>query len=278
MKRIFVRSPGASSGRAGGFTILEIMIATAILTLGLVGILSFFPVAIHTSKEIVETSTAAVIAESVADAIRQGMRNNQRIVTRGGATHTYFIFDHDGVKDPIPGRREQENPRADYYVLLPRFKSGREGRFASREIADRVGKTFVYPETDGGANGGGDAFAADDDGDDRVVRLADGSTGEDIRVERTYQVGSFLPPEDASSTDETVLEDQKIEPLRQYSFAFAIRGSLQDMNLSPNDSVFEPGNRLYSVKVMVFRGFIPPESEAVESPDPEFELDFEVSL
>ena len=40
--------------RRDGFTILEIMIATAILTLGLAGILALFPVAIHTGKQIVD--------------------------------------------------------------------------------------------------------------------------------------------------------------------------------------------------------------------------------
>ena len=52
-----------AGGASGGFTILEIMIATAILTLGLVSVLALFPVAIHTGKKVVDTSTAAVIAE-----------------------------------------------------------------------------------------------------------------------------------------------------------------------------------------------------------------------
>ncbi len=54
------------------------MIATAILTLGLIGILALFPVAIHTGKQIVEMSTAVVIAESVAESIRDGIRNQLR--------------------------------------------------------------------------------------------------------------------------------------------------------------------------------------------------------
>ena len=69
--------------RRDGFTILEIMIATAILTLGLVGILALFPVAIQMGKDVVETSTSVVIAESVADSIREGMRNRLRYTVRG---------------------------------------------------------------------------------------------------------------------------------------------------------------------------------------------------
>jgi prepilin-type N-terminal cleavage/methylation domain-containing protein len=52
--------------RRRGFTILEIMIATAILTLGLVGILALFPVAIDSAKKIMDRSTAVTIAKSVS--------------------------------------------------------------------------------------------------------------------------------------------------------------------------------------------------------------------
>ncbi|MBI4605703.1 MAG: prepilin-type N-terminal cleavage/methylation domain-containing protein, partial [Planctomycetes bacterium] len=127
-------SPGPVRGQ-GGFTILEIMIATAVLTLGLVGVLALFPVAIHYGKQIIERSTAVVIAESVSEAIREGIRNNLRSVTRNNTTHHYFVFKHDGVKDAAPRSRELERPDKDYYILLPRYKTQREGVFSSREAA-----------------------------------------------------------------------------------------------------------------------------------------------
>ena len=49
--------------------------------LAIVGILALFPVAIHTGKQIVQKSTAVVVAESVAEAVRQGVRNQSRSCT-----------------------------------------------------------------------------------------------------------------------------------------------------------------------------------------------------
>src|SRR4029453_1605627 len=113
------RQQAPSACRRSGFTILEIMIATAILTLGLVGILALFPVAIHYGKQIVERSTAGAIGESVAGAIRQGIRNELRTSQAGNLTYHYFVFRHDGVKDKVPALSKDEKPDKDYYILLP---------------------------------------------------------------------------------------------------------------------------------------------------------------
>jgi type II secretory pathway pseudopilin PulG len=268
--------PRGGHPRTGeGFTILEIMIATAILTLGLIGILALFPVAIHTGKQIVEKSTGSVIAESVAEAIREGIRNNLRFVTRSGVPHAYFIFRHDGVKDEIPTQRVLERADRDYFILFPRFRPGQEGTFSNRDMSLRAVRTFVYPETDPNPNGGGDAYLADDDGDDERIQLSGGQTINDIRVEKTYSLGNFFPAMDA--TGDTVLEDQKIDSLKQYSFAFSIQSSKFDANVSPNEQLFQPANRLYQVKVLVYRGFLPPGS-GEKPPAPVMEFDFEVSL
>ena len=266
-------SEALRSPRMRGFTILEIMIATAILTLGLVGILALFPVAIRSGKQVVETSTAAVVAQSVADAIREGMRNNLRTVTRGNFTSTYFVFKHDGVTSPIPPKKEAERPGDDYYILLPRYRSNTT--FASRDAAIRGAKTFLYPETDSSPNGGGDPASADNDGDDWKRPLSGGDSLDSVRVEKTYRMGRFLPDDNAPS-GESVLEDQKIDALKQYSYAFTVAPSFWDVSLSPSDQIFMPGNRLYHVKVMVFRAFMPPGPDSAP-PDPVFELDFEVS-
>lgn len=265
------RRRGTGASRSAGFTILEIMIATAILTLGLVGILSLFPVAVHTGGQVVANTTAAVIAQSVAESIREGLRNRVRHVRRGNAVHSYFVFAHDGVKDPLPARRELERPEHDYYILLPRHRP--DARFASRQRALEAAPTFVYPETDSNRNGGGDAFAADNDGDDRVVSASGGRVYKDVLVEDTYKLGRFLPSEESSSLGKRTLPDQTVDVWKQYSFAFTIQPSMNDVNLNPDERVFVPGNRLYRVKVMVFRGFVP--NAGVE---PVLELHFEVSL
>lgn len=261
-----------------GFTILEIMIAAAILTVGLVGILALFPVAINYGRQIVEKSTSIMIAESVAEAMREGLRNNLRTINRGNATHHYFIFRHDGVMDPVPiSQAEQDRSYdKDFFILLPRYHSGREGTFSSPEMAIRNAKTFLYPETDSPPNGAGNAFEADDDGDDQTIRLSDGEVQTDVLVTRTYSLGNTLPAADA--TGERILDDQKIDSLKQYSFAFEIQASLYDANLNWQGKAYQPANVFYRVRVMIFRGFSPPASADAVPRTPEFTLDFEVSI
>ena len=273
-------------GRAEGFTILEIMIATAILTLGLVGILALFPVAIHSGKQVVEKSTAVVVAESVAEAIREGIRNNMRYNV--STEDMYFVFKHDGYvdannngelddgeKDPVPVTRKSENPRRSYYILMPYPKARRYSGRAGRDRFMEVAKTFLYPETDRNANGNGRATRADDDADDMTVNLSTGDSYKDIWVEQTYRLGASLPGMEDSGAD--VLDDQKIDLIKQFSYAFTISPSRSDANRSPNPDQFIPAGRLYHVRVMVFRSFYPAARDAPQ-PTPVYELDFEVSI
>jgi len=208
----------------------------------------------------------------VAEAMRQGIRNNLRSRTIAGETHNYFIFKHDGVKDAIPTRRERERPNEDYYILLPRY---RRGAYSNPENAMKVAKTFVYPETDPNPNGGGNAFQADDDGDDYQRQLSTGDVVNDILVEEAYRLGSALPQD--GETGEHVLNDQVIETWKQYYYAFEIQASKYDGNMEWSSKGFEPANRLYRVRVMVFRGFQKPQDGKPMS-QPIFELDFEVAI
>jgi len=268
--------PVASTVRRDGFTILEIMIATAILTLGLVGILALFPVAIFYGKQIIEQSTAVVIAESVAEGIREGMRNSLRSVNRGNVTNHYFVFKHDGVKDAIPTRRERERPAEDYYILLPRYREN--AAYRSRDNAMRAAKTFVYPETDTSRNGNGNALRADDDGDDYQRTFSNGEVANEILVEETYSLGNSLPS--PGDEGEHVFDDQVIEAYKQYSYAFEIQASREDANMAWGGRGYRPANELYRVRIMVYRGF--PRSRGdkpVSAPlaEPVFELHFEVA-
>ncbi len=253
-----------------GFTIMEIMIATAILTLGLVGILALFPVAIDSGKKVMDRSTAVTIAKSVAEQIRADIRNQKRIVTRGDIPHTYFVFQHNGVTDPVPRNVEDERPSHDYYILLPRFKSGRSFDDGNREKAVRESNEFVYPEDDDPPNGGNDPTAADHDGDDHP-------DGQQILVKKVYDLGKTLLWGDGAG--ESASEDQR-EPFKQYSFAFSIRASKFDTNQSINPGQFVPGNELYHVRVMVFRTFTYNENKVLaerKGPEPVYELDFMVA-
>ena len=59
--------------REAGFTIMEILIAAAILVVGLLGILALFPVAVNTGKRSIEDTNAVLIAQSVESALREGL-------------------------------------------------------------------------------------------------------------------------------------------------------------------------------------------------------------
>ena len=256
----------------GGFTILEIMIATAILVIGLMGIFALFPVAMRLGTITIEETNAVIIARSVEQAIRDGVQN------RKGQTendyHTYFLFQHDGVKDPLPSAVLNASPRADYYILFPE-PDGNSRQEVERGAAYNNGKTFVYPETDGltwttelsgmelsevedtdsGAspNGGGKPLQADDDGDDIEES---GSGARTYAVYRTYPLSNqFL---DALGFDEDEEKIRDDDPISQYSFAFAIRPAYRDGSLSrtfPTDRTLVPSGELYEVEILVYRSF-----------------------
>jgi type II secretory pathway pseudopilin PulG len=282
------RGPGAS--RRSAFTILEILIASAILVVGLVGVLALFPVGISSGRKVVEDSTAIAISRSVADSIRSGMRNNLRYRTsRGGGVFTYFVFWHDGVKDRVPRDQAKESPGHDYYILLPRFKENRKfGKgLKGREDANAVAPVFVYPESDpdassdNSASGNGNPFEADNDGDDFSIKaiLENGreEVFNDVFVRKVYTLGSTFPKIGDEGPD--VLEDQTREVLKQYSFAFSVQPSFYDANMLDTGDGFVPGNELYSFRVMVFRSFGKNfvSGEDADPVTPVFELDFDVA-
>jgi len=271
------------TARSRGFTIIEILMATAVLMLGMVGILALFPYAIDAGKKVMERSTAVTIAKSVAEQIRAGIRNEKRTIETGTEPFIYFIFRHDGVKDPIPKDKARERPSGDYFILLPQFRRSGQGfpgpnDEARRRRAVENSKEFVYPEDDVPMNGGGNPFRADNDGDDHP-------DGNQILVKKVYQIGNLLPSEDDAVSglidEEHLLSDQMYDTFKQYSFAFSIRASMWDTNLSYQTGRYLPGNSLYHVRVMVFRQFNYNEEKVQKDgviPEPVYEMDFEVSL
>ena len=281
MKQVVpVRPPPVGTlPREQGFTILEILIATAILTLGLVSILALFPYAIDLGKKVMERSTAVTIAKSVAEEIRAGIRNKKRVNTFGPMSYAYFVFDHDGVKDPIPRSREQERPSHDYYILFPKYRQEAQFEGATederRNKGAQAGMEFVYPEDDEPMNGGGNPFMAENDADDSPDKSQ-------IMVRKVYTIGNLLPGIDGAKgvAPEAILDDQIQDPFKQYSYAFSIRASKFDTNLSLNPRVFQPGNSLYHIRVMIFRAFTFNEERAQQDgkgPEPIYEMDFEVA-
>ncbi|MGE4619490.1 MAG: prepilin-type N-terminal cleavage/methylation domain-containing protein [Planctomycetota bacterium] len=261
-----------------GFTILEILLAVVILTVGLLGLLAVFPIAMRSGKKAVETTNAVIIAQSVEQAIRDGLSEHKAQSADG--RWTYFIFSHDGVTDTLPSKISQARPDSDYYILLPSPDPDRKGAMRRSEYWER-GKTFVFPESDGlswvvtdeqgerdvsddssssAPNGRGDPTKADDDGDDYTRRIMspDGlrelDSYETYDVRRVYQLSNRFF--DQELADDYNLTDD--DPISQYSFAFTLRPAQQDGSLDlkyPDDPNFVPSGELFEAEILIFRSF-----------------------
>jgi prepilin-type N-terminal cleavage/methylation domain-containing protein len=81
----------ARRGARRGFTLLEILLALAVLLVGLVGILTLFPVGIRSVGESTMDTMAAIVAESVQQALMKAMR----MPGTPGATRRITVY-HDG--------------------------------------------------------------------------------------------------------------------------------------------------------------------------------------
>ncbi len=262
-----------------GFTLLEIMIAVAVLVVGILGVLALFPVALRSGKNTIQDTNAIIITQSVEQAIRSGLAHRKGQDKSG--KFTYFIFSHPGVKDPLPLEIDQARPSSDYYILLPEDDSdARRKRIEDRVSAYNRGKVFVYPETDGKSwldedereledmesgtlpNGGGDATRADDDKNDIEQEIiVDGEilTRETYEVMKTYSLDEdfFQKNEDEEESD-LITGTEKRDPIRDYSFCFAIRRAHNDASLGrhyPMEKAFVPANELFEVEVLVYRSF-----------------------
>ncbi|MBI3272338.1 MAG: prepilin-type N-terminal cleavage/methylation domain-containing protein [Planctomycetes bacterium] len=106
MARRFV--PGRRARQ--GFTLIEILIALVVLFIGIVGIIALFPIGIRSTKESVEDTNAALIAESVHHSLVQALRSGRPV---GNPPRTQVTFVHDGVRltAGVPGYVFQLPPR-----------------------------------------------------------------------------------------------------------------------------------------------------------------------
>ena len=64
----------AKRRREGGLTLIEILLALLVMVLGLLGILALFPQALQSSRESVEETYGAVLAESVAHSVKTAIQ------------------------------------------------------------------------------------------------------------------------------------------------------------------------------------------------------------
>jgi type II secretory pathway pseudopilin PulG len=81
---------------SAGLTLIEILIAIIVLTIGVVSILAIFPSSIKTASSSVEDTMAAKIAESVGDALSIAMRTASAEDVKNKKPSKAFIV-HDGL-------------------------------------------------------------------------------------------------------------------------------------------------------------------------------------
>ena len=93
-----------------GFTLIEILIAIIILTIGIISILAIFPPSIKSASSSIDDTVAAKIAESVSDALNIAMRS---ATAENGTSPARVIIVHDGLNDDL------NNKDGSYEFALP---------------------------------------------------------------------------------------------------------------------------------------------------------------
>ena len=79
-----------------GLTLIEILIAMIILSVGLIMVLTIFPVGIRSTKESTEDTYAAYLADSIVQALTQAMRTATPEDRTGNKAGQVTLI-HDGL-------------------------------------------------------------------------------------------------------------------------------------------------------------------------------------
>lgn len=105
--------------RRSGFTLIEILISLSVLTIGLVGILALFPVGLQNSKQAIEDTVSANIAESVKSGIVQSLKMKPAGVD-------LVDFFHDGSPTGLQFRLPPTDPinMGDFERAVPQQATG----------------------------------------------------------------------------------------------------------------------------------------------------------
>jgi prepilin-type N-terminal cleavage/methylation domain-containing protein len=250
---------GLMRRRRRGFTLIEILIALVIVSIGLIGILALLTSSLKAAGEIVEDSIAATVARSVYESLREGTRKRGFIVREGTNYVRGFVFVHEGIKDTggettpptVPNKLDDASQLAvlrtsDFTVFLP------------PEPPTGADPIFVYPRPTGATAENSPYPGKDDSNSDSSKTNIHGQVVP-LTILRTYQLKQH-----AGNAPNDVLD--------QYSFAFAIQRAISPKLTDAGNpiawgtgptldtNVFPPKNEtrqdgLYQVEVMVFRNF-----------------------
>jgi len=86
----------------GGFTLIELLIALLVMMIGLLGVLSLFPVSLDLIKQTSQFSESSVLSASVHQALASGFHRSKRITTGTGQNKKDFTvvsFNHAGLRN-----------------------------------------------------------------------------------------------------------------------------------------------------------------------------------
>lgn len=266
------REPGAS-----GFTIIEVLISIAIITIGVIGVIALLTQSVKVAGEVVEDSFAATIGRSVYEAVREGARKRAFIVQESGRNVRGLEFVYDGVVDgtstfvPPPLPQTMNDTAAlvalrasDFTIFLPPaspYTSGEVYFVYPRPTDPATENSWAGPPT----GGQDDSFYVQNPIAARQKGPPDyAGIPNRFDIQRVYWIKNRndVAPGGAYS-----------DAADQYGFAIAVRrasvpkltsngGPIQWMNPdgTPNGGLFPPNDMapadgFYQVEVMVFRNF-----------------------
>lgn len=92
------------------FTLIEVIAALAIIGLGLVGILSLFPVGIDASKRAGDLTNATILGQSVLDQIRSAANRGELALTDAKSLFPESFKDFDATSARVIGLMDDRQP------------------------------------------------------------------------------------------------------------------------------------------------------------------------
>jgi prepilin-type N-terminal cleavage/methylation domain-containing protein len=210
--------------RDRGFTIVEILIAMTVLSVGLLGILAVFPAGIKKTAEVVEDTYAAMITESVRNAVQLGLQH-ARI---DDGSDKGFVYTGEGVQalldetgDTLPtdittldGDGPDIDRAADYWVKVP-YDSD---------------KVFLYPRHD-----------------PTSYEMGPDTPQEQPPVQRVFPCGTDIVKIAKNPSLSTVEREEALKDVyQQYSYAFTLKEA---------KAADPSGHSLYELTILIYRNF-----------------------
>jgi type II secretory pathway pseudopilin PulG len=222
-----------------GMTLIEILLALIVMVLGVTGILAMFPPALQSGRESMEETNAAILGESVAQALTNALRFAQPQGGGGGAggapasTNWEVTLSHD---------LKVGGTTVKYKFLLPSLVPP----------GDPTGGLKHFPSSTnpaaGSADPGGNLKPIIED-DDRIFRLA----GDQWVKATTQNVMDNFDPTDAYSQFAFSFDCRKVNTLE-----YLINPSPKPDPNDPNGGAYtltklESMCRLYEFRIHIFR-------------------------